>query len=127
MKPRHQEKIAEDVDHTGHQNEQKRRFAVAQASKNSGKEVIGHNKENAASADANIAHGKIQRFFGSLHQDGNGPGKTHQKNAQPHRDQRKHQGAAPQKRSDLFRPFFAQIPCDQNGNAHGELCYHKSD
>lgn len=36
--------------------------------------------------------------------------------------------AAPAKdRGDLFRLLFAQIPCNQNGNAHGKLRHHKGD
>lgn len=91
------------------------------------KHIIGNDKENTASADAHVAYGQIQRLCRRLHQHRDGPGKPHQYNTQAHRDQRKNKNGSSQDRSNLLRPFFAQIPCDQDRDAHGKLRHNKCD
>ena len=125
--PGYQQQIPENVDHTGHQDEQKRRPAVAQSPENGGEHVVGNDEENAASADAHIAYGQIQRFCGRLHQHGNRAGKADQNNAQHHRDQSKYKSGSAQDGPDLLRLFLTQVPRDQNRNAHGQLRHNECD
>ena len=124
---RHQQQIPENIDHAGHQHKQQRRLAVPQPAENGGEHIVGHNKEDAAPADAHVAHRKVQGLRRGLHQHGDGPGKAHQKNAQPHGDQGEHNSRPAQNRSDMFRALFAQVPGDQHGDAHGQLGHHKGD
>ena len=125
--PGYQQQIPENVDHTGHQDEQKRRSAVAQSPENGGEHVVGNDEENAASADAHIAYGQIQRFCGRLHQHGDRAGEADQNDAQHHRDQSKHKSSSAQDGPDLLQLFLTQVPRDQNRNAHGQLRHDECD
>lgn len=127
MQPGHQKQIAENIHDAGYKHKQQGRLAVAQAAENRGQQVIGHDKKDAGTADADITGSQAEGFFRGLHQDGNGPRKPDQHNEQHSRDQREYNNRAADDLPDVLRPLFAQIPGDEHGDVHCKLCYHEGD
>ncbi len=64
MKSGHQSQIAEDIDDTGYQHEQKRRFTVAKSSENCRQQVISYNEENSCSTNPHIGSCQIHSLCG---------------------------------------------------------------
>ena len=127
MEPGHQKQIAKDIDDAGHQHEQQRRFAVTQPAEDGGHHVVSHNEEDARAADTDIAGRQRHCLHRSLHQHRDGPCKAHQRHKQHHRDQGKHHRRAANDLPDILGLFLTQIPGNEHGNAHGELCDHECD
>ena len=127
LEPGHQQQVARNVDNAGHQHEQQRGFAVAQTAEDGGHQVVCHNKENTAAADADVACGKANGFLRSLHQHRNGPCKCDQQNKQNHGHNGKHHRGTAKHRPDLLGFLLTNIAGNQNRNAHGKLRYHKGD
>ena len=92
--PGHQDEVAHDVDHAGHQHEEQRRPAVTKATEDGGEQVIGHDEEDTAAADAHIAGGQADGLLRCLHQHGDGTGKAHQQDKHPHREDGEHNGGS---------------------------------
>lgn len=90
----YQDEVAHDVDHAGHQHEEQRRPAVAQAAEDGGEQVIGDDEEDTAAADAHIAGGQADGLLRRLHQDRDGAGKAHQQDKHPHREDGEHNGGS---------------------------------
>ena len=127
MQTGHQCQVAHNIDHTGHQHEQQRRLAVAQAAEDGGQQVIGHDEEDARAADAHIAGGQVHRFRRGLHQHRDGAGKHHHAHEQHRRQDGKHHRRAADDRADEVRLFLPQIAGDEHRDAHGQLGDHKGD
>ena len=127
VQPGHQKQIAEDIHDAGYQHEQQRRLAVTKAAEDGRKHIIGHNEEDACTADAHIAGRQVQRFRRGLHQHRDAPGKPHQRHEQHGCHQGKHHRAAADDLPDILGPLFTQIAGDEHRDAHGELGDHEGD
>ena len=125
MEAGHQHQVADDVHDAGHQHEDEGRFAVAQTAEYGRQHVIGHNEEDACAADADIACRQLDGLRRGLHQDGDAPGKAHQYHEQRRRDDGKYHGTAADDLPDVLGPLFAQIPGDEDGDAHCKLSHHE--
>ena len=91
-------------------------LAVAQPPEDGGKQVIGHDEENAAAADAHIAGRQVHRLGRGLHQHGDGPGEAHQPHKENGGEQGEDNGGAADDGADLLRALFPQIPGDEDGD-----------
>ena len=127
MQTGHQNQVADDVAHAGHQHEKQGRLAVAQPAEDGGQQVIGHDEEDAAAADPHIAGGQVHGLGGGLHQHRDGAGKAHHDHEQHGRDQGKDHGGPADDLPDVLGLLLAQVPGDEDGDAHGELRHHKGD
>ena len=107
MEPGHQDQVADDVDHAGHQHEDQRRSAVTQAAEESRKHVISNDKEDTRAADAHIAGGQVKGLDRGLHQAGDGPCQEHQHPEQHDCQKGEHNCRAADDRADEFVLLFA--------------------
>ena len=127
MEPGHQDQVADDVDHAGHQHKDQGRSAVAQAAEEGREHIVGYDEEDACTADAHIAGGQVKGLGRGLHQAGNGPCQKHQ-NPEQHSGQKgEYNRRAADDRADEFVFLFAEIPRDQHCDTHGQLGDHKGD
>ena len=127
MEPGHQDQVADDVDHAGHQHKDQGRSAVTQAAEEGREHIVGYDEEDACTADAHIAGGQVKGLGRGLHQAGNGPCQKHQ-NPEQHSGQKgEYNRRAADDRADEFVLLFAEIPRDQHRDTHGQLGDHKGD
>ena len=127
MEPGHQDQVADDVDHAGHQHEDQGRSAVTQAAEEGREHIVCHDEKDACAADAHIAGGQVKGLDRGLHQAGNGSCQKHQHSEQHSGQKGEHHRRAADDRADELVLFFAQIPRDQHRDTHGQLGDHKGD
>ena len=126
MEHRHQQKVSHDIYHTGDGNEDQREAGIAHPPENTADHIIGHHKDDAASADADILYGQVQRLRRGLHQHGQRPGEDQQRRRQDHCQGQEKTDYAPDDLPYPFRAVFAQVTADQHRDAHGQPCDGKS-
>ena len=122
-----QQQIARDVYNAGHQHKQQWRTAVAKPSENGGEEVVCNDEKDSAATDPNVACGEFNRFLRSLHYNSDRPCKAHQQDEKNCRNHAEYHCGSAENRADPLFVLFAEIACNQNRHAHGELRDHKCD
>lgn len=127
MQTGNQNEVARHVHQTRHEHEQQRRTAVAQTAEHRREQVVRHDEQNAAAADAHIARCQRHRLLRRLHEHRDRPRKADQQHEQHRCEYREHDGRAAEHRTDVLFALFTDIPRDEHGNAHCELCHDERD
>ena len=127
MEHANQQQIADHIGHTGNGHRQQRGFGVAHSAEHTSQQVIGHDKQAAGAANADISRRFAKGLHGSMHQGRQAFGRHHLK----HRHQQTHQckqanGCADDFTGLLLTPL-ADALGNQHGDAHGKAGDHNGD
>ena len=120
VEPGHQEQVPEDIDDAGDGNGEQRGPGVADPPENGAQDVVGHNKEGAGPADADVQHRLMERVLRRVHEPGQYLGSTHQDGSEQDGEAGEQADAAADGAARILRLPPADPLPHQNGDPHGQ-------
>lgn len=120
VEPGHQEQVPEDIDDAGDGNGEQRGPGVADPPENGAQDVVGHNKEGAGPADADVQHRLMERVLRRVHEPGQYLGSTHQDGSEQDGEAGEQADAAADGAARILRLPPADPLPHQDGGPHGQ-------
>ena len=120
VEPGHQEQVPEDIDDAGDGNGEQRGPGVADPPENGAQDVVGHNKEGAGPAEADVQHRLMERVLRRVHEPGQYLGSTHQDGSEQDGEAGEQADAAADGAARILRLPPADPLPHQNGDPHGQ-------